>query len=149
MGRCTLLSVWEQVRTTKPQEGGEQVYLAHPSSLFCLVTRFEGTNEDNGQTPQPAPAPSSLFTAQVSWPSVPWRQAWEWAVALYGAGHHVKNHILGMVLAATVYHIRGECDRRLHNQHYSSIQKTKDDVIHMVRGILANIGERDKQFERR
>ncbi|KAJ6379767.1 hypothetical protein OIU76_016421 [Salix suchowensis] len=40
--------------------------------------------------------------AQVSWSSVPWRQAWEyWAVALYGTGHHViKNHILGMVLAA-------------------------------------------------
>ncbi|KAJ6384033.1 hypothetical protein OIU78_027353 [Salix suchowensis] len=57
--------------------------------------------------------------AQVSWSSVPWRQTWEyWAVALYG----------GFIISITVVVFR----------------KAKDDVIHMVRGILANIGERDK-----
>ncbi|KAF9661341.1 hypothetical protein SADUNF_Sadunf19G0058000 [Salix dunnii] len=75
------------------------------------------------------------------------RQAWEWAVASYGTGHHVKNHILGMVLAATVYHIWRECNRRFHNHHYSSIQKMKGDVIHMVRNRLANIGDRDELLE--
>ncbi|KAF9680562.1 hypothetical protein SADUNF_Sadunf06G0134500 [Salix dunnii] len=142
-GMCTLQSVWEQVRTTWPQEGGSKLiwhkwHIPRHSFILWLASRGRLRTMDrfyNQTQPQAlcllcesqVEDHNHLFSkctysaevwceislkTQVSWPSIPWRQAWEWAIASYGTGHH-----------------------------------TKDDIIHMVKYKLANIRDRDELHE--
>lgn len=77
----------------------------------------------------------------VTWPTVPWLQAWEWACDGYASRSQHHSHVLGMALAATVYHLWSERNRRLHHQQHGSVQKLWENICGSVRDRLANLNE--------
>ncbi|KAJ6407648.1 hypothetical protein OIU84_011020 [Salix udensis] len=79
--------------------------------------------------------------AQIQWTHLPWGAAWEWALTEYDTGPQAR--IMGMALAATIYHLWQERNRRIHNQHYGSSWKMTEDIIHLIRDKLANTREED------
>ncbi|KAB5561274.1 hypothetical protein DKX38_006231 [Salix brachista] len=81
--------------------------------------------------------------AQVLWPNSSWEQAWDWAVREFGNSKLPMHRTLGLVLAASVYHLWTERNHRLHDQHYSSVQQVEANVFHTVRERLANLGDRE------
>ena len=70
MGRCTLQSIWEQVRTTRPQEVGSKLiwhrwHIPHHSFILWLVSRGRLRTMDRLHN-QPHPqAPCLLCGSQV------------------------------------------------------------------------------------
>ncbi|KAJ6676820.1 hypothetical protein OIU85_010038 [Salix viminalis] len=70
--------------------------------------------------------------AQVLWPNSSWEQARDWAVIEFGNSKHPLHRALGLALAASVYHLWMERNRRLHDQHYSSVQHVEANVFHAV-----------------
>ncbi|KAJ6681932.1 hypothetical protein OIU74_020228 [Salix koriyanagi] len=74
--------------------------------------------------------------AQIQWTYLPWGAAWEWALTEYDTGPQAR--IMGMALAATIYHLWQERNRHIHNQHYGSSWKMTEDIIHLIRDKLAN-----------
>ncbi|KAJ6315125.1 hypothetical protein OIU78_018586 [Salix suchowensis] len=78
---------------------------------------------------------------QVTWPTVPWLQAWEWACDGHASRSQHHSHVLGMALAATVYHLWSERNRRLHHQQHGSVQKLWENICGSVRDRLANLNE--------
>ncbi|KAJ6693901.1 hypothetical protein OIU85_004667 [Salix viminalis] len=77
----------------------------------------------------------------VTWPTVPWLQAWEWACDGYASRSQHHSHVLGMALAATIYHLWSERNQRLHHQQHGSVQKLWENICGSVRDRLANLNE--------
>ncbi|KAJ6405004.1 hypothetical protein OIU84_013058 [Salix udensis] len=77
----------------------------------------------------------------VTWPTVPWLQAWEWACDGYTTISQHHSQVLGMALAATVYHLWSERNRRLHLQQHGSVQKLWENICGSVRDRLANLND--------
>ncbi|KAJ6696197.1 hypothetical protein OIU74_015156 [Salix koriyanagi] len=77
----------------------------------------------------------------VTWPTVPWLQAWQWACDGYASRSQHHSHVLGMALAAIVYHLWSERNQRLHHQQHGSVQKLWENICGSVRDRLANLNE--------
>ncbi|KAJ6292616.1 hypothetical protein OIU78_024739 [Salix suchowensis] len=77
----------------------------------------------------------------VTWPTVPWLQAWEWACDGYASRSQHDSHVLGMALAASVYHLWSERNRRLHLHQHGNVQKLWENICGSVRDRLANLNE--------
>ncbi|KAJ6670217.1 hypothetical protein OIU85_027115 [Salix viminalis] len=52
----------------------------------------------------------------------------------------VRHNIAGMAIAATVYHLWRERNKRIFNHHRSSAHQTREDVINTLRDKLSNLG---------
>ncbi|KAJ6671863.1 hypothetical protein OIU74_026164, partial [Salix koriyanagi] len=63
--------------------------------------------------------------------------AWNWATEEFSTGHKAK--LSGLVLAATIYHLWQERNRRAHNQHYGSAKRMTESIIALIRDRLANL----------
>ncbi|KAB5534038.1 hypothetical protein DKX38_017124 [Salix brachista] len=77
---------------------------------------------------------------RLNWPGLPWDRAWEWAVNEFHNKNHPKHNIAGLIMAASVYHIWCERNRRLYNQVYCSATHTRNEIIRTIRDKLANLG---------
>ena len=77
---------------------------------------------------------------RLNWPGLPWDRAWEWAVNEFHNKNHPKHNIAGLIMAASVYHIWCERNRRLYNQVYCSVTHTRNEILRTIRDKLANLG---------
>ncbi|KAB5567971.1 hypothetical protein DKX38_001764 [Salix brachista] len=81
--------------------------------------------------------------AQIRWPNLQWSQAWDWVSAEFNSKKNPRHNMGMLVLAATVYHLWCERNRRLFKQVFCSSQRTTNDVIQAIRIRLANTGGRE------
>ncbi|KAJ6724732.1 hypothetical protein OIU85_022630 [Salix viminalis] len=68
-----------------------------------------------------------------------WDMAWNWALDEFNTGHQAK--IVGLALAATIYHLWQERNRRAHNQHFGCAKKMAESIIVLIRDKLANLSD--------
>ncbi|KAJ6423559.1 hypothetical protein OIU84_024514 [Salix udensis] len=54
--------------------------------------------------------------AIINWPALPWERAWEWAAKEFTNRSNPNQNLVGMILAATIYHLWAERNNRLHMQ---------------------------------
>ncbi|KAJ6287991.1 hypothetical protein OIU78_026695 [Salix suchowensis] len=175
-GVCTIQSAWEQARVRRPQNGGMKLiwhkwHIPRHSFVLWLASRGRLRTMDRLHNQQLPQAPCMLchshvedhnhlffrcsysaevwdlicHKANIQWPSISWGLAWDRAVQNQATSQH--SRILGMVLAATIYHLWQERNRRMHNQHYGSPKKMVEEIIAQMRTRLATFSERGELME--
>ncbi|KAJ6287850.1 hypothetical protein OIU78_029185 [Salix suchowensis] len=77
--------------------------------------------------------------AHLTWPSVPWVQAWGWVVERCISTNVATTRLVGLVLAAAIYHIWQERNRRIHDHHFSSVERTREAIMFSIRTKLATL----------
>ncbi|KAJ6425956.1 hypothetical protein OIU84_026519 [Salix udensis] len=80
-----------------------------------------------------------VAVAHLTWPSVPWVQAWGWVVERCSSTNVATQRLVGLVLAAAIYHIWQERNRRIHDHHFSSVERTREAIMFSIRTKLATL----------
>ncbi|KAB5512336.1 hypothetical protein DKX38_029364 [Salix brachista] len=78
--------------------------------------------------------------AIINWPALPWERAWEWAAKEFTNRSNPNQNLVGMILAATIYHLWAERNNRLHMQVFCSAKHTTDKTLNAIRDKIASLG---------
>ncbi|KAJ6725240.1 hypothetical protein OIU85_023093 [Salix viminalis] len=134
-GKCTIKSAWEQNRRHSPPDDGSRLiwhkwHVPRHSFVLWLAARGRLRTMDrlhglphqqcvlcNDQMENhnhlfllPRPFSATIWQelagrAHLTWPSVPWVQAWGWVVERCSSTNVATQRLVGLVLAAAIYHI--------------------------------------------
>ncbi|KAG5234703.1 hypothetical protein IMY05_011G0009200 [Salix suchowensis] len=74
------------------------------------------------------------------WPPLPWSQLLEWASNEFRSSKLISHKIGPLILAATVYHIWQERNRRVFNNSARSVQTISLELFRQVRDKISNLG---------
>lgn len=77
---------------------------------------------------------------QNLWPPLPWSQLLEWASNEFRSSKLISHKIGPLILAATVYHIWQERNRRVFNNSARSVQTISLELFRQVRDKISNLG---------
>ncbi|KAJ6751573.1 hypothetical protein OIU85_002045 [Salix viminalis] len=80
--------------------------------------------------------------AIINWPALPWERAWEWAAKEFTNRSNPNQNLVGMILAATIYHLWAERNNRLHMQVFCSAKHTTDKTLNAIQDKIASLGDR-------
>ncbi|KAJ6672986.1 hypothetical protein OIU85_014238 [Salix viminalis] len=82
--------------------------------------------------------------ARISWPRLDWAPAWDLVVDRTRSENSARQRMVGIVIAASVYHLWQERNRRIYDHHYTGSERLIDDINFSIRGRLANLDRADE-----
>ncbi|KAB5521998.1 hypothetical protein DKX38_026317 [Salix brachista] len=82
--------------------------------------------------------------ARISWPRIEWAPAWNLVVDQTRSENSARQRMVGIVIAASVYHLWQERNRRIYDHHYTGSERLIDEINFSIRGRLANLDRADE-----
>ncbi|KAJ6717305.1 hypothetical protein OIU74_009760 [Salix koriyanagi] len=82
--------------------------------------------------------------ARIIWPRTEWILAWDLMVDRTRSENSARKKMVGIVIAATVYHLWQERNKRIYDHHFTGTERLIDEINFSIRGRLANLDRADE-----
>ncbi|KAJ6358270.1 hypothetical protein OIU76_000047 [Salix suchowensis] len=81
--------------------------------------------------------------ARIIWPRLEWVLAWDLVVDRTRHENMTRQRMVGIAIAASVYHLWQERNKRIYDHHYTGTERLIDDIQFSIRARLANLDRED------
>ncbi|KAF9688550.1 hypothetical protein SADUNF_Sadunf01G0000100 [Salix dunnii] len=81
---------------------------------------------------------------RIIWPRLEWVLAWDLVVDRTRSEIIARQRMVGIAIAASVYHLWQERNKRIHDHHYTGTTRLINEIIFSIRARLTNLDREDE-----